>query len=223
MSDHPRPVPPGTRTGHSQRDGSGNRSVSVSGNTTRIRDSIIAAGSVSVTHIRRNPVRSAVLAAAVTLTYGGYLLLGSETSSADGVDTSVVNEKGLTGASHTVEQLRKAERTGDAEAWCEIAQPSDRSCAGLMRGEFDQRSPENRAQVENVTIGDARERQGGAQAMLGWKGEPQYPLHLAWTNGRWRVDNSSYMLIGLSGGAFLVVVDDHNGERSFGGFPVPSS
>lgn len=219
MSDRSESGPIATPQAQSQRQGRGNRQITMSGETVRIKKTIIATGDVTVTNIRRHPVVSLTVAVlAVLLPWGGYTLVGPEPA----VDTSVATEEGTSGAARTVQQLRAAERLGDAEAWCELAQPSDGSCAGIMQRQFGYRSAEYRSQVDQVSIGETVAEEGGTRTALGWQGEPQYALQLVRTGGRWHLDPALYALIGLQGGAFLIVVDDHNGERQIGGLPLPS-
>ncbi|MFI5568573.1 hypothetical protein ACIA6T_14735 [Streptomyces sp. NPDC051740] len=141
-----------------------------------------------------------------------------------GVDRSVVNEQGLTGALHTVEQTRTAERIGDAASWCHLVQPGDGTCETTMTSAFAEKSPAYRDRVDEVELGKPEETDKGAQVMLRWKGRNQGTVRLVRSGGRWQVDSSDYGLLKLCHvGIFLSLVDARSQELKCGMFSIPTT
>ncbi|MFG2195733.1 hypothetical protein [Streptomyces sp. NPDC048639] len=170
--------------------------------------------------IRKHPVMSvAVLAAMAAVLYGGGTAVFPD---GDGVDLSVVEESGSTGAIHTVEQIRKAEKIGDGAAWCALVAPSAADCAESMKGEFARRSPSYRDRVDRVEIGKAGKTDAGTAVTLSWEGVKQGTVPLVWSGERWQMSTTDYAFVKLAGGVFLSLVDSRSGQLKVGGIPVPS-
>ncbi|MFF5343112.1 hypothetical protein ACFY4H_20745 [Streptomyces althioticus] len=154
-------------------------------------------------------------------TWGG-VSLGSGDGS--GVDLSVVNEEGLTGAGHTVEQTREAERLGDAASWCHLVAPGDEACESTMGSVFSEKSAPYRERVDEIGLGEPEKTATGAQVMLSWKGKGQGTVRLVHTGGRWQVDPSDYALLKLCRvGIFLSLVDARSQELRCGAFQIPTT
>ncbi len=167
----------------------------------------------------------AACAVAVVLVSGatwGGVSLGS--GGGDGVDLSVVNEAGLDGARHTVEQTRKAERLGDAASWCHLVAPGDGACESTMGSVFAEKSAPYRQRVDEIGLGKPEETATGAQVVLSWKGSDQGTVRLVRTGGRWQVDPNDYALLKLCrAGIFLSLVDARSQELRCGMFQIPTS
>ncbi|MEU6080440.1 hypothetical protein [Streptomyces sp. NPDC047108] len=171
--------------------------------------------------VRKHPVMSvAVLAAMAAVLYGGGSVVFSD--DAGEVDLSVVEESGTTGAIHTVEQIRKAEKIGDGDAWCALVAPSAAGCAESMKGEFARRSPSYREGVDRVEIGKAEKTEAGTAVTLSWEGAKQGTVPLVWSGDRWQMNATDFAFVKLAGGVFLSLVDSKSGQLKVGGIPVPS-
>ncbi|MEU1126689.1 hypothetical protein ABZ371_24730 [Streptomyces sp. NPDC005899] len=213
---------PGAQGGHTV-GGEGNIAVQAN-RDVRFKKSNIAARDINITkikqHVRNHPVVSltaiaAVLAASV---YGGVQVATSDS----GVDLSVVSEPGAAGAVHTAEEVRVAERTGNAAAWCALVAPTDGGCEKSLSGAFAGRSQAYRDKVDHVAIGKATASATAAQVPLSWDGEKQGTIPLEWSGGRWQLSTSNYGLVKLGGGVFLSLVDSREGNLKLGGIPIPS-
>ncbi|MDQ0795053.1 hypothetical protein [Streptomyces sp. B1I3] len=213
---------PGAQGSHTVR-GDSNISFQANGDI-RMKNANIAGRDINITkvkqYVRNHPVVSltaiaTVLAASV---YGGVQVATSDS----GVDLSVVSEPGAAGAFHTSEQVRVAERIGDAAAWCTLVAPTDGGCEKSLSGAFAGRSQAYRDKVGHVSIGKATASATEAQVPLSWDGEKQGTIPLEWSGGRWQLSASDYGLVKLGGGVFLSLVDAQEGNLKLGGIPIPS-
>lgn len=154
----------------------------------------------------------------------GSIWTGMSLGSDDSVDLSVVNEQGLSGALHTAEQTRVAERIGDADAWCQLVQPGDGGCAGTMAPAFQAKAQSYRDRVDEVGLGEPTKNDKGAQVMLRWEGRDQGLVRLVQSGGRWQLDPSDYGWLKLCrAGVFLSLVDARSGQLKCGAFQIPTS
>lgn len=168
-----------------------------------------------------NPLLAGGLAVVVL---SGSIWTGVSLGSGSEVDRSVVNEPGLTGALHTVEQTRVAERLGDAASWCHLVQPGDGACENTMASSFATKSPSYRDRVDEVGLGEPEKTGTGAQVMLNWQGRNQGTVRLVRSGGRWQLNSSDYGLLKLCGaGIFLSLVDARSQELKCGMFQIPTS
>lgn len=203
--------------------GDGNFTVQAGGDF-RVSRSKVAGRDINITKIKQtirgHRVASGAVAALVVglSVYGGVVVASPDSS----VDLSVVSEPGAEGALHTTEQIRTAERIGDADAWCSLVAPSDSGCVKSLEGAFAGRSQDYRDQVEHVGIGKVALSGTGAQTPLSWDGKQQGTLPLTWSGGRWQMRSSDYGWVKLAGGVFLSLVDSRTGNLKVGGIPIPS-
>ncbi|MEU6809726.1 hypothetical protein ABZ920_12115 [Streptomyces sp. NPDC046831] len=168
-----------------------------------------------------NPVLAGGLAVVLL---SGSVWTGVSLASDDTVDVSVVNEPGLSGALHTAEQTRVAERVGDAAAWCHLVQPGDDACRSTMASAFAAKSQSYRDRVDEVGLGEPEKTGQGAQVMLRWKGRDQGLVRLVRSGGRWQLASSDYGWLKLCGvGVFLSLVDAKSQELKCGMFQLPTS
>ncbi|CAL9476359.1 hypothetical protein [Streptomyces sp. enrichment culture] len=170
-----------------------------------------------------HPVAACV---AVALVVSGSTWAGVSLGSGDGsgVDLSVVNEEGLTGARHTVEQTRNAERLGDAASWCHLVAPGDGTCESTMGPVFAEKSASYRERVDEIGLGEPEDTAAGAQVMLSWKGEDQGTVRLVRTGGRWQIDPTDYAFLKVCrAGVFLSLVDARSQELQCSGFQIPTT
>ncbi|MBV2354755.1 hypothetical protein KUM39_10320 [Streptomyces sp. J2-1] len=215
---------PGERRRQNARDG---RNIFQAGGNNNVRDSILVGGDATITVNRikkwalANPLTAtgAGLAVVVCLVWGGSAVVGAEGSA---VDTSVVSEAGLTGARHTMEQIRVAERVADPAAWCDLVQPGDSDCARYMSSAFGAKSDTYRKQTGDIGLGEPEKTATGARTRLSWQGKNQGYVDLTWTGGRWQLASSEYGLLKLcKTGVFLSLVDARNGQAKCGPFSLP--
>ncbi|MFC8239874.1 hypothetical protein [Streptomyces chartreusis] len=168
-----------------------------------------------------NPLLAGGLAVVVL---SGSIWTGVSLGSDPAVDVSVVEEPGLPGALHTVEQTRLAERLGDAASWCHLVQPGDSSCETTMNSAFAAKSQSYRDRVEEVGLGEPEKIDSGAQVALSWQGSSQGTARLVQAGGRWQLNTSDYGLLKLCGaGLFLSLVDAKSQELKCGMFQLPTS
>lgn len=170
-----------------------------------------------------NPLLAGGLAAVLTVSVwtGTSLVPGGP---GDTVDRSVVDEPGLAGALHTVEQTRVAERLGDAASWCHLVQPGDDTCETTMPSVFEAKAPSYRERVDEVEIGEPEETGTGARVRFSWKGRNQGTARLVRSGGRWQLDPSDYGVLKLCrAGLFLSLVDARSQELKCGMFQIPTS
>ena len=203
----------------------GNRNLTFqAGGNLRVSRSKIAGRDINITKIKQTirghrVASSAVAAVVIGLSvYGGVVVASPDSS----VDVSVVSEPGAGGARHTTEQIRTAERVGDADAWCVLVAPGDSGCANSIKGAFAGRSQDYRDKVEHVGIGKTALSGTDAQTPLSWDGKQQGTVPLTWSGGRWQMKQSDYGWVKLAGGVFLSLVDSQTGNLKLGGIPIPS-
>ncbi|MGW5210550.1 hypothetical protein ACWEQO_04850 [Streptomyces sp. NPDC004051] len=170
-----------------------------------------------------NPLLAGGLAAVLTVSaWTGALLVPGDSGGT--VDRSVVDEPGLAGALHTVEQTRVAERLGDAASWCHLVQPGDDTCGTAMPSVFEAKAPLYRERVDEVEIGEPEETGTGARIRFSWKGRNQGTARLVRSGGRWQLDPSDYGVLKLCrAGLFLSLVDARSQELKCGVFRIPTS
>lgn len=203
--------------------GKGNLTIN-GGRDVRIKKSNLALGDINITKIKqytRNHPGISVIAVVVLglSTYGG---IHYATSGGSEVDVSVVNQAGAAGALRTSEEIRVAERVGDAASWCTLVAPSDAGCEKSMAGAFAGRSQDYRNKVDAVAIGKPTATATDAEVPLSWDGKKQGTIPLEWSGGRWQLSNGNYGLVKLGGGVFLSLVDAQEGNLKLGGIPIPS-
>lgn len=217
MTDQPDPR--GDQTARGDR----NITFQARGNIRTTRSNF-ALGDINITKIktsvRSHPVISLTAAVAVVVgaAWGGVHYATAE----NGVDVSVVGEPGAAGAVRTAEEIRVAERIGDAASWCTLVAPGDAGCEKSLSGAFAGRSPDYRRKVDAVTIGEATASATAAQVPLSWDGKKEGTIPLEWSGGRWQLGASDYGLVKLGGGVFLSLVDSKEGNLKLGGIPIPS-
>ncbi|MFJ3667733.1 hypothetical protein ACIPSE_14900 [Streptomyces sp. NPDC090106] len=210
-----------------------------SGRSTTIRQGAVVAGGDAhvgdvvhgdkITVVRKaqrwafaNPLLAGGLAVAVL---SGSIWTGvSLGSGGGGVDRSVVDEAGPGGALHTVQQIRSAERIGDAASWCYLTQPGDEACEENVGTVFAAKSAAYRSRVDDVAIGEPEETDSGVQTMLRWEGEDQGTVRLVRSGGRWQLNSTDYGWLKLcSAGVFLSLVDARSQELQCGMFKIPTT
>ncbi|MGW3357452.1 hypothetical protein ACWDFL_18835 [Streptomyces bungoensis] len=199
----------------------------VSGRDTHVGDKVDGDKVTIVQKTRQWALAHPLLAGGLVLllsgTVGTGAYLGSG-GSGDSADVSVASEPGLTGALHTVEQTRVAERTGDAAAWCTLVQPGDSGCEATMAPAFGAKAASYRDRVDEIGLGEPQQTANGAQVMLRWEGRDQGLVRVVRSGGRWQLNSSDYGLLKLCGaGVFLSLVDAKSHELKCGAIPLPTS
>ncbi|MER5948619.1 hypothetical protein ABT127_21480 [Streptomyces sp. NPDC001904] len=192
-----------------------------------VSNATIAGGDIIINKVRKwalaNPLMAtgAGLALVVSVFWGGSAVIGGDGH--DAVDTSVVSEAGLTGARHTLEQVRTAERVADTAAWCELVQPNDSGCAESMSSSFAAKSDAYREQVGDVGLGEPEKTGDGARMQLRWQDKDQGSVGLTWAGGRWQLVANEYALLKVcKAGLFLSLVDTRNQQAKCASFSLPS-
>ncbi|MFG1666289.1 hypothetical protein [Streptomyces sp. Y7] len=204
------------------------------GDTTISGGAVVAGGDAHVVHgdhitivqkARQWAIANPLLAGGLAVVaLSSSIWTGVSLGSDPAVDVSVVDEPGLAGALHTVEQTRLAERLGDAASWCHLVQPGDGTCETTMNPAFAAKSPSYRDRVEEVGLGEPEEIDSGAQVELSWQGRSQGTARLVRSGGRWQLNTSDYGLLKLCGaGLFLSLVDAKSQELKCAGFQLPTS
>ncbi|QKZ19892.1 hypothetical protein [Streptomyces chartreusis] len=220
------PRGPDPRQGQDVRGAQHRVDIRSGGSTTISGGAVVAGGDVTIIQKARqwafaNPLLAASLAVVVL---SGSIWTGVSLGSDPAVDVSVVEEPGLPGALHTVEQTRLAERLGDAASWCHLVQPGDSSCETTMNSAFAAKSQSYRDRVEEVGLGEPEKIDSGAQVALSWQGSSQGTARLVQAGGRWQLNTSDYGLLKLCGaGLFLSLVDAKSQELKCGMFQLPTS
>jgi hypothetical protein len=210
-------------SGHHNQTASGTRSRVVGGDD---RSTNIETTTTIQNFRKDHPTAYAALVAVAVLgslggaVAGGAHVLRSAGGGGSGINTAVVSESGAQGAQNTAAQIRAAEKAGDASAWCTMVAPGDGGCQGRIGGAFRSRSGANRAQVDQVAIGQASLKGTDAQVPLSWKGKEQGTLPLVWSGGRWQMGGGGAVLVEYAGGVFLSLVDSQSNQLKLGGIPI---
>ncbi|MEU9396353.1 hypothetical protein AB0D86_40940 [Streptomyces sp. NPDC048324] len=209
----------------SGRNTSIRRGAVVAGRDAHVGDVVAGDKITIVQKARQWAIANPLLAGGVAVVVlSGSIWTGVSLGSDSGVDTSVVNEPGLSGALHTVEQIRVAERLADAPSWCMLTQPGDSTCETTMTSSFATKAPSYRDRVDQVGIGAPETNGTGAQVMLSWQGRKQGTVRLVQSGGRWQLNSTDYGLLKLCGaGVFLSLVDARSQELKCGMFQIPTT
>lgn len=192
--------------------------VTVAGTSVGVVGTSLVNSSLVIRNQQRSfevPALAVVAAAAVLL-----LVLGvgvHRVTAGSGIDTDVVFTEGATGARETLASLKRAERSGDAAAWCAMAQPGAADCVPKLSAAFE-RAPESyRAEIDDVDAGDVTAGDGAATAVMRFRGERQGTVHLEWSRNRWQVNPTEYVLLLWAGGLYLSIVDAAHGNGPLDG------
>ncbi|MDX3752737.1 hypothetical protein [Streptomyces sp. AK08-02] len=211
------------------RGGQNQVNIQSGGATTIGPGAVVAGGDVTIVQkiqkIQRwafaNPLFAGGLAVVVL---SGTIWTGISLGAGDAVDRSVVDEAGLDGARHTVEQIRVAERIGDAASWCYLTQPGDGTCETGMSAAFAAKSASYRERVDEVGVGETEKTDSGVQTVLSWDGREQGTVRLVRSGGRWQLNSSDYGLLKVcDAGVFLSLVDARSQQLKCGMFQIPTS
>ncbi|MGC4956727.1 hypothetical protein ACLQ2P_26245 [Actinomadura citrea] len=182
---------------------------SVAGNSVGINGTSLINSSLVIRNGSRSfalPMFAVAGIGAVLLLVLGFGLYGT-VAAGSGIDTRVVFTEGASGARKTLESLKKAERSGNAKAWCELAQPGQENCTQKISAAFE-RAPESyRKEIDKVDAGSVSVSGSTATAMMRFRGEQQGTAHLERSRNRWQLNPGEYAVLLWAGGLYLSIVD----------------
>lgn len=182
---------------------------SVAGNSVGINGTSLINSSLVISNGSRShtvPMLVIVSIGAVLVLVLGIGVYGTVTSWS-GIDTRVVFTEGASGARKTLETLQKAEKAGNSDAWCELAQPGSADCVQKISAVFE-RAPESyRKEIDKVEVGSVSVSDGTAVAIMRFRGKPQGSVRLKWSRNRWQLNAGDYTVLLWAGGLYLSIVD----------------
>lgn len=192
-------------------------------------NSVIAGRDAHVTHDNRitnnknkRTVRISIGAAVAVLVL---VLIGYGVDKAI-APSSIVETPGQAGATGTLQQIQRAEESGDSSSWCFLASShNSQTCrAALGAGWMSNGSIANRGHVGEITIGTPT---GGGDTYVyafEYQGHTYGGVEMQWNGQRWELLPGIYDVALVDGGIFTAVLETASGQGSFFGIPIsPSS